>query len=167
LIQVKQCCRVPLYISPNAKAGQDVSGRREAREGAMTELSEHDATRATRLASDAVSQVIKANRSGLYFLAGARNVLIDELLFAGTAFVDRAVSEAHLFNEVLSKMAGAHSVKDLGAMSVECTRHQLDFIRRDAERLFKHGERMIDNTSKLIDAVAEPALDEVRPVVGS
>ena len=27
-------------------------------------------------------------------------------------------------------------------MYQECTRHQLDFIRRDAERLLKHSERV-------------------------
>ena len=31
----------------------------------------------------------------------------------------------------------------------ECGQHQIDFIRRDSERLFKHGERMIEATSKL------------------
>jgi hypothetical protein len=123
----------------------------------MTELSEHDATRETRLASSAVSQAIMANKDGLNFLAAARNLLVNELLFAGTEFVERAVAQRRLFNEVLSKMAGAHSVKGLGAMTVECTRHQLDFIRRDAERVFKHGERMIDSTSKLMDSLRQPA----------
>ncbi len=36
-------------------------------------------------------------------------------------------------------------------MYQECARHQLDFIRRDTERLLKHSDRMIDNTSKLVE----------------
>jgi hypothetical protein len=36
-------------------------------------------------------------------------------------------------------------------MYQECGQHQLDFIRRDSERLFKHGERMIATTSNLIN----------------
>ena len=65
-------------------------------------------------------------------------------------------SNAHLrrqriFNEFASKLAEAHSVKDLGTMYQECTKHQLDFIRRDTERLLKHTERVIDNTSKLVE----------------
>jgi hypothetical protein len=31
----------------------------------------------------------------------------------------------------------------------ECAQHQIDFVRRDSERLFKHGQRMIEATSKL------------------
>ena len=31
----------------------------------------------------------------------------------------------------------------------ECGQHQIDFIRRDSDRIFKHGERMIETTSKL------------------
>jgi hypothetical protein len=47
-------------------------------------------------------------------------------------------------------MAGAHSVKDVKTMCQECGQHQLDFLRRDTERLFRHGERMIAATSNLI-----------------
>ncbi len=47
-------------------------------------------------------------------------------------------------------MAGAHSVKDIRTMCQECGQHQLDFLRRDSERLFRHGERMIATTSNLI-----------------
>ena len=32
--------------------------------------------------------------------------------------------------------------------------HQLEFIRRDSDRLFKHGERMIATTSNLISGSA-------------
>lgn len=34
-------------------------------------------------------------------------------------------------------------------MYEECGQHQIDFIRRDCERLFKHSERVIEATSKL------------------
>jgi hypothetical protein len=36
-------------------------------------------------------------------------------------------------------------------MYQECSKHQLDFIRRDTERLLKHSERVIDKTSKLAE----------------
>ncbi|MFY9953563.1 hypothetical protein [Bradyrhizobium sp.] len=115
----------------------------------MTEPQE--ITRDEPLANDAASQLTKANKYALYCLADARNVMLDEMMFAGTEFLDRAMTETQLFNEFLSKMAEAHSVRDLGAMYRECSRHQVDFIRRDTERLLKHGERVIDNTSKLIE----------------
>jgi hypothetical protein len=31
----------------------------------------------------------------------------------------------------------------------ECGQHQIDFIRRDSDRLFKHGDRVVETTSKL------------------
>lgn len=78
-------------------------------------------------------------------------MLLDETLFAGREFFDRAIPETQIFNEFLAKLAEAHSIKDLGAMYRECTKHQLDFIRRDTERLLKHNERVIDNAAKLVE----------------
>jgi hypothetical protein len=118
----------------------------------MTELSEREAARDEPLASDAASEIIKTERYALYCMADARNVMLDEMLFAGNEFLDRAVTETQLFNEFLSKIAEAHSFKDLGAMYQECSRHQVEFIRKDTERLLKHSERVIDNTSKLMDS---------------
>jgi hypothetical protein len=118
----------------------------------MTELLEPEAAKDEPLASDAASQLAQTNRYALYSLADARNVMLDEMLFAGNEFLDRTIAETQLFNEFLSKMAEAHSLKDYGAMYQQCSRHQLDFIRRDTERLLKHSERVIDNTSKLVDS---------------
>jgi len=117
----------------------------------MTMPSEPEAAKDESLAIDAGSQLARADRYVFSFLADARSVLLDEMLFAGNEFLDRAITETQLFNEFLSKMAGAHSLKDLGAMYHECSRHQLEFIRRDTERLLKHGEHIIDNTSKLVE----------------
>jgi hypothetical protein len=120
-------------------------------EAAMTELSKREAAKDEPLASDAASQLAKANKYAFYCLADARNVMLDEMLFAGNEFLDRAIAETEIFNEFVAKMAEAHSVRDLGAMYRECSRHQVEFIRRDTERLLKHSERVIDNTSKLIE----------------
>jgi len=124
----------------------------ERKEVAMTELLEPEAAKDEPLASDAASQLTKASRYALYGLADARNVMLDEMLFAGNEFLDRTITETQLFNEFLSKMAEAHSLRDVGAMYQECSRHQVEFIRRDTERLLKHSERVIDNTSKLIES---------------
>jgi hypothetical protein len=119
---------------------------------AMTELSEREAAGDESLASDVGSQITKASKYAFYCMGDARNVMLDEMLFAGSELLDRAMAETQLFNEFLSKIAEAHSLKDLGAMYRECSRHQIEFIRRDTERLLKHSERVIDNTSKLIDS---------------
>ena len=117
----------------------------------MNELSDQDTATSEQLATDAASQLTKTNRYGFSLLAGTRNVLLDEMLFVGNEFFDRAVAETRIFNEFLAKLAEAHSVKDFGTMYQECTRHQLDFIRRDTERLLKHSERVFDNTAKLVE----------------
>jgi hypothetical protein len=118
----------------------------------MTELAEPRVATSEQLATDATSQLTKANKYAFSFMTGARNVLLDEMLFAGNEFFDRAVAETKIFDEFLHKLAEAHSVKDYGSMYQECTKHQLDFLRRDTERLLKHSERMIDNIAKLVES---------------
>jgi hypothetical protein len=118
----------------------------------MTELAGQGAATSEQLAADATSRLTKANKYAFSFMTGARNVLLDEMLFAGNEFFDRAVAETKIFDEFLHKLAEARSVKDYGTMYQECTKHQLDFLRRDTERLWKHSERMIDNTAKLVES---------------
>ena len=99
----------------------------------MAELSEQGAAIVEQSADDATIQLTKANKHALDFMMGMQKVLLGEMVFS----------------EFVSKMAGSHSVKDLKTMGEECGQHQIDFIRRDCERLFKHGERMIETTSNL------------------
>ena len=121
------------------------------RDDAMSGVSEQSSATNEALASDADSQLAKANRYAFSLWAGSQNVLLDEMMFAGNELLERAIAETRIFNEFVSKLAEAHSVKDLGKMYQECTRHQLDFVWRDTERLLKHSDRMIDNTSKLVE----------------
>jgi hypothetical protein len=99
--------------------------------------------------ANSVARVTKANRSALEFMFGAQKVMLEEIAFVSSEMFDRTRTEMHLFSEMASKVAGAHSVKDIKAMGEECGQHQIDFIRRDSERLFRHGERVIEATSKL------------------
>jgi hypothetical protein len=94
-------------------------------------------------------QMAKANQRAANFMFGAQKLILEELVFAGNAMRDRAQTEMHLFSEFASKMAGAHSVRDISAMYEECGKHQMEFIRRDYDRLFKHGERMMEAASSL------------------
>jgi hypothetical protein len=117
----------------------------------MTELSERSAAIVEQSAADtATTRTTKANRNVLDFMLGAQKAILEEIVFAGNEMLDRARTETHLFNEFVSKMAGSHSVKDLRTMCEECGQHQIDVIRRDSERLFRHGERLLETTSKLL-----------------
>jgi len=90
-----------------------------------------------------------ASKRVMDFVFGAQQAMLEEMVFISNEMLDRARTEIHLFSELASKLAGAHSVKNIKAMCEECSQHQIDFIRRDSERLFKHGERMIETSSKL------------------
>jgi hypothetical protein len=96
-----------------------------------------------------VTQWNNTNKCILNFMFGAQKAMLEEMIFAGKEILDRVVTETHLFGEFAAKMAGAHSVEGLKTMCQECGQHQIDFVRRDSERLFKHGERMVEMTSGL------------------
>ena len=100
-------------------------------------------------AADAAARFAKANRRALDLIMGAQKVMLEEIIFASNEMLDRTKTEMHLLSEFVSKMAGSHSVNDLKTMSQECGRHQIDFMRRDSDRLFRHGERMLEIGAKL------------------
>jgi hypothetical protein len=126
------------------------------KEVVMPELSELASPVIEPLAADAAAQFTKANKNALDFMTGAQKVIFEEMVFASNEMLERARTETHLLSELISKMAGSHSVKDLKTMGQECAQHQIDFIRRDSERLFKHGERMLETTSKLLANRPQP-----------
>lgn len=103
----------------------------------------------------AVGSSGRANRRMVDLLFGAQRVLLEEIVFAADEWLDRARTETHLFAEFISKLAGAHSVNSIWTMYEECGQHQIDFIRRDCERCFKHSRRMIEAMSNL---TSEPSI---------
>jgi hypothetical protein len=116
----------------------------------MSELSERATSGSFPAVANAEAEATKLNQSALEFMLGAQKMMFEELVFFGDEMLERTRSETHLFTEFVSKMAGAHSVRDIKTMCEECGQHQLAFLRRDTERLFRHGERMIAATSNLI-----------------
>ena len=116
----------------------------------MAGLSERAVSDSSQSAANAEAEASKLNQSALEFMFGAQRIMFEELVFFTDEVLERTRTEMHLFTEFVAKMAGAHSVKDVKTMCQECGQHQLDFLRRDSERLFRHGERMIATTSNLI-----------------
>ena len=115
----------------------------------MPELSEVGTTTVEQAATEAQAKITKANERAASLTYGVQKLMLEEFVFLGNELLDRAQTEMHLFSELVSKMAGAHSVKDIRTMYEECGKHQLDFIRRDCDRVFRHGERLIEATSNL------------------
>ena len=116
----------------------------------MTELSGQVASGSAESAANGELQASQLNQNAVEFMIGAQKLMFEEFVFYTDEMLERTRTEMKLFTEFAAKMAGAHSVKDVNTMCKECGQHQLDFMRRDSERLFKHGERMIATTSHLI-----------------
>ncbi|CCD84437.1 Conserved hypothetical protein [Bradyrhizobium sp. ORS 285] len=95
-------------------------------------------------------RVALSNKHALELLVGSQQIILEEILFASNEALDRTRTETHLLAEFVSKLAGVHSVKGIQTMVQECGQHQLDFVRRDCDRLFKHGQRLIDASVNLV-----------------
>ena len=102
-------------------------------------------------ANDHAPQWANANRQLLHFLLGAQRMMLEEVAFAACATLERVRSETHLSGEFAARLAEAHSVRDLNAMTEVCGQHQLEFVRRECDRMFRHGERLIEATSRLLN----------------
>src|SRR5215207_2171248 len=128
-----------------------VSSEIQKSEILMSELSERAASGSFPTRANAEAEATKLNQGALEFLLGAQKMMFEEWVLLGDEMLERTRTEMHLFTEFVAKMAGVHSVRDITTMCQECGQHQLDFFRRDTERLFRHGERMIAATSNLIN----------------
>ncbi|MGY4364016.1 hypothetical protein ACVW1A_000081 [Bradyrhizobium sp. LB1.3] len=113
------------------------------------EFSEAATANPKQATTEAEAQMARAKERAASFLFGAQKLMLEECVILGNEFLDRTQTEMHLFAEFASKLAGAHSVRDLRTMYEECSKHQLEFIRRDCDQVFKNGERVIEGASSL------------------
>jgi hypothetical protein len=120
------------------------------REVTMPETAESKAVEQERPA-DRATQLADANKQALHFMFGAQRMMLEEMAFAADAMLGRVRTETHLWGEFSAKLAEAHSVRDWNAMARECGKHQLEFVRREYDRQFRHGERLIEATSALLN----------------
>ena len=98
---------------------------------------------------EARAATTETSKLSLNLLFRALWLLGEEIAFATNEMLDRVQTETHLFGEYLSKMAEAHSVNDIMTMYLVCGQHQIDFVRRECERLFTHAQRLIGIWSRL------------------
>ncbi|MDO9294598.1 hypothetical protein [Bradyrhizobium sp.] len=114
----------------------------------MTEVAARD-TGIGQPSADAAARISHASEDAFRLMMGVQTALLQEMVFAGNEMFDHARTEMHLFAELSSKIASAHSVGDFKTMWAECSRHQLDYMRRDTDRILRHGEQMIETATKL------------------
>jgi hypothetical protein len=98
-----------------------------------------------------VACLTKTNKSALDVMIGTQKAIFEEMIFASNEILDHIRTETHLFSEFSSKFGGAHSINNLKTTYEECGQHQIDFVRRDCDRLFKHGERVIETIANLFN----------------
>lgn len=98
---------------------------------------------------DVVSELAGINKRSLDFIFGAQKVILDEMVDLGNDALERSQAELSVANEFVAKIAEAHSAKGFREVYDECGKHQVDFFRRDSERVFKHWQRFLDRASKL------------------
>lgn len=89
-----------------------------------------------------------------------QKAFVSEAMLSANEAMERVRVETHLMNEFLSKFAGAHSVKDLGTLWEECGRHQIEFARRESERFFGHGGRLLDAAATMLKTSANGKQDK-------
>jgi hypothetical protein len=114
------------------------------REVPMPDLSTPATDRADMAMTDISTRLELSNKLLLDSMVGVQRMVLEEIVFTGNEFLDRLRTETHLLTEFVSKLAGAHSVKGIQSMLEECGQHQLDFARRDCDRIFRHGRRAMD-----------------------
>jgi hypothetical protein len=102
---------------------------------------------ATRRAAQASRQVSDA-------MFGLQRLLMEEFAFVASEFLERAQTESHLVAEFMSKFASSHSVRDWESLVRECGQHQLDFIRRDCDRVLRHSERFFTASVGLFEPIS-------------
>jgi hypothetical protein len=107
-------------------------------------------------AMEVARPLTRSSKRAMSFVFGAHRLLGEEITFAGDEMLDRAKTETHLFSEFLSKLAQAHSVNDIRTVYEVCGQHQLDFLRRDCERLMRHTQRSVDAWSRLFSDGTNP-----------
>jgi hypothetical protein len=120
----------------------------------MQALSEPEVT-AQEPEADARKRWAEANKQAMHLMFGAQRLMVDEMAFAAESTLDRMRTETHFFGEFAAKLAESHSVQDWKAMGRDCCQHQLEFVRRDCDRLFRHGERVIAATNSLFNSEAQ------------
>lgn len=94
----------------------------------------------------------QSSKHAISFFSELRRLIGDEIRLTRDEIIDQARTETEIFNDLVSKLAEAHSAHDLRTAYELCSQHQVDLLQRNSERLFQHVRRSISATSKLFEA---------------
>lgn len=103
--------------------------------------------------NDVATQLAEANKRGLQFSLGAQKAILDEMIEAGSTALEHTQAQLNVASEFASKIAEAHSFKDVIRAYQDCGQHQMDVIRQDSQRFVAHGREILDKSFKLLGTV--------------
>ena len=100
--------------------------------------------------NDVSSQLTEIAGRGTRFSLGAQRLALHEILRVSQDALDYARSRVNITQDCISRIAGAHSVKDIATAVRDCGHRQLDQLQEDYEHLIAHGHEVVDASSGLV-----------------
>jgi hypothetical protein len=99
--------------------------------------------------SVAREQSARSGRQAVDFAFELQKAYLDEMAQASDEALERLRSEIEIGAEFIARMACAHSVHEIATAFSDCGGHRADILRRDSERMLRHGQRICERASKL------------------
>ena len=100
--------------------------------------------------NDVSSQLTEIAGRGTRFALGAQRLALCEIIRASQDALDYASSGVKITQDCISRIAGAHSVKDIATAVRDCGHRQLDLLQEDYEHLIAHCHEVFEVSSGLV-----------------
>jgi len=100
--------------------------------------------------NDVSSQLTEIANRGTKLALGAQRLMIYEIIQANQDALEQARSGIGITQEFISKIAQAHSVKDLATAFRDCGHEQMDRLHRSYEQSFAHGHEIFEASAGLV-----------------
>lgn len=104
----------------------------------------------------ALDQIARPGRQAVDFVFELQKAYLDEMAQASDEALERLRSEIEIGAEFIARMACAHSVHEIASAFSDCGGHRADVLRRDSERMLRHGQRICERASKLLSNTVRP-----------
>ncbi|MBN8968828.1 MAG: hypothetical protein J0G95_10245 [Rhizobiales bacterium] len=93
-----------------------------------------------------------ATERGLELMLAAQQAMFEEIVHTRDDAIEHAMVQARVSAELISKIAGAHSVKDVVNAWSECSQHQIDVLTQDSQRAMGHLRNLVECSFALAHA---------------
>lgn len=94
--------------------------------------------------------VAGAGQRGLELMLAAQQAMFEEMIHTRDDAIEHALVQARVSAELMSKIAGAHSMKDVVCVWRECSQHQMDVLVQDTERSMAHVRNWVERSFAIV-----------------